>query len=227
MVLNILLILLILLLLALLVLLLLPVSLRINYEDGEFRLWIRYASRTWTVFPSKTKEKQETDSSKTTDKPEKQKKETTAKKSKPNWDQITYSLDVLPSILLRALGRTARRIRVSPLKIHLLIALGDPADTAVLYGKLHGVFNAILPALHCAVRIDEQDIQLFPDFTQEEMDCIADIGFRIRPMDILMVAIMALGGIVRWYKGYKERADKPDSAQIQEKKSTAQADPAA
>ena len=221
---KILLILLILLLFALLVLLLIPVSLRVSYEDGEFRVRVRYASWTKGVFPAETKEEQPTDSEKADSKPKKEKKTTT--KSRPNLEQIRYSLDVLPGVLIRALQRTAHRIRISPLKVHLLIALEDPADTAVLYGRLYGVLNATLPLLHRAVRIDDQDIQLFPDFTQDRMDCIADVGIRIRPLDALGVAVLAAGGIIKWYIGYKKRADKIDPAQKQEQKSTAQADPA-
>ena len=220
---NILLILLILVFLLLLVMLLLPVSIRISYEDRFLRVWLRYMSRTIDLVPSEKKEEQPADSAKSDPEPKKEKKPI----QKPNLDQITYSLDVLPSVLIRALRRTARRIRISPLKVHLLIALDDPSDTAVLYGRLHGVLNAALPLLHRAVGIDDQDIQLFPDFTQDRMDCIANVGIRIRPLDVLVVAVLAAGGVIKWYIGYKKRADKVDPAQKQEQKSTAQADPAA
>ena len=64
-------------------------------------------------------------------------------------------------------------------------------------------------------------------FTQEEMDYIADVGIRLRPLDILGVAVLALGGVIKWYAGYKKRADKTDTTQNTKKKDTAQADPAA
>ena len=217
---KILLILFVVLVAALLILLLIPVSLRVSYEDGNLRIVVRYASRI--LYPSAHKEESDDSEESAKEKPKK-----TSGIAKPNFQQISYSVDVLPGIVVRALRGTVRRIRITPLKFHLLIALSDPADAAVLYGKLHGVLNATLPAIHRAVRIEEQDIQLFPDFTHEEMDCIADVGIRIRPFDVLVVALIAALGIIKWYIGYKKRADKTDTAHGQIKRTTAQADPAA
>ncbi|MBR3705140.1 MAG: DUF2953 domain-containing protein, partial [Oscillospiraceae bacterium] len=186
---------------------------------------LRYASRTISLFPPESKEEEPSDSKKTDAPPKKAKKST--QKIKPNFEQISYSLDVLPGVLLRALRRTGRKVRITPLKVHLLIALEDPADTAVLYGRLHGVLNATLPLLHRTVRIDDQDIQLFPDFTRDGMDCIADVGVKIRPLDLLGVAVLAAAGVIKWYIGYKKRADKPDPSQKQKQECTAHADPAA
>ncbi len=225
---TILLLLLILLCLFLLVLLFLPVSLCVSYEAGELRVWLRYASWTIPLFPAEKKEKppkKEKKPSKHKPKPEKPKKAKKKTLSKPNLQQITYSLDVLPKVFLRAVRRIGRRIRITPLKVHLLIVTSDPADTAVLYGKLYGGLQAFLPLLHRAVRIEEQDIQLFPDFTQERMDYIVDVGIRIRPWDALTVAILMAGGCIKWFIGYKKRADTTKS--VQQQNATAQADSAA
>ena len=82
---------------------------------------------------------------------------------------------------MRLLGRTGRGVRVEPLKVHLLIACADPADTAQLYGRLCAALSAGLPLLERAVRIKDQDIRLFPDFMGDRMDCIADVGVSLRP----------------------------------------------
>ena len=226
---KILLIFLVLLFAALLILLLIPVSLRISYDSGDLRVTVRYASKL--LYPSerkKTKDASAQKKGKAKTQPAKTDESTKAsEKKKPNFDQISYSLDVLPGIIVRALRGTMRRIRIIPLKLHILVALSDPADTAVLYGKLHGALNATLPLIHRAVRIKEQDIQLFPDFAGEKMDCIADVGIQIRPFDVLIVVLVAAFGILKWYNGYKKRADKNDTAQETTKKTTAQADPAA
>lgn len=146
---------------------------------------------------------------------------------KINWEQISYSLDVLPGVLVRALSRTRRRIRITPLKIHVLVAGKDPADTAVLYGKLQGVLAGTLPALHRAVRIKNQDIRLFPDFTQERMDFIADVGVRIRFWDVLVVAFGAAGGALKWFIGFRKRATREIENGKAETKESAGADNAA
>lgn len=227
---KILLILLAVLLTVLLILLLLPVSLRVSYEGRQLRIALRYASKF--IYSSDRTEKQDAAAKPKKEKAKKEASKTdeptkVSEKEKPNFQQISYSLDVLPGIIVRALRGTMRRIRITPLKLHLLIALSDPADTAVLYGKLHAVLNATLPLIHRSVRIKEQDIQLFTDFSGEEMDCIADVGIQIRPIDVLIVAIIAGFGLIKWFIGYRKRADKSDTAQEQAKKTTAQADPAA
>ena len=227
---KILLIFLVLLFAALLILLFIPISLRVNYEWGALRVTVRYASKL--LYSSEQKETSDASAKKKKGKsktdPAKEGDTTKAsEKKKPNFEQILYSLDVLPGVIVRALRGTLHRIRITPLKVHLLIALSDPADTAVLYGRLHGVLNATLPSVHRAVRIEEQDIQLFPDFTREEMDCIADVGIHISPFDVLVVVVIAGFGLFKWYIGYKKRADKTDTAQETTKKTTAKADPAA
>lgn len=214
-------------LLALLVLLLIPLTVRVSYENGVFSAWLRYASKKITLYPRPEEEEKprEEDTPKPTEEKSSKKKEKA--KIKPNWEQISYSLEVLPRVMLRALRRTGRRITITPLKLHLLVAGEDPADVAMLYGRLHGVLAATLPPLHEAVRIKDQDIRLFPDFCGERMDCIADVGVRLRPWDILAVAVLALGGVIKWYFGFKKRADKHETAQKEEQKPTAPADTAA
>ncbi len=186
-------------LVALLAALLLPVSVHLNYENGTLRIDASCARKRIAVYPgANTGKTKKTKSSKKKTSTDAEKKP----KVKPNWEQIRYSLDVLPGVLIQALSRTARRICITPLKVHLLVAGSDPADTAVLYGKLQGVLAVALPALHRAVRIKDQDIQLFPDFSQERMDCIADLGVRLRILDVVIVAVGVVGGLIKWRTGF-------------------------
>ena len=222
---KILLILLGLILLLVAVLLLIPVNLRVSYDAGALQVWLRYASKTIILYPSKDK-KEETAEPEPPDKEKSQENKLKKEKTKPNWEQISYSLDVLPQVLLRALRRTGRRIVITPLKFHLLVAGTDPADTAVLYGKLQGGLAAVLPALHKTVRIKEQDIRLFLDFCEERMDCIADLGIRIRPWDMLIVTVSAVGGLIKWYFGFKKCASTSEASHKNKSSVTVSADPA-
>lgn len=128
------------------------------------------------------------------------------KKFPVNADQLLYSLEKLPPILGRALGRTGRSIRLEPLKIHLLVAGPDPAETAELYGKLEAALWAGLPALHRLVRIEDQDIRLFLDFQEEGMDCIADVGIAVRPGSLAGIGLRAGGSLLKWLIGFKKLA---------------------
>lgn len=190
-------------------LLLTPVRGRFSYDQGELSAWVRYGPVKYQIYPFKEAEKvsKQTAPPKTSDKGQDREKPEKKKTGiKINWEQIRYSLETLPMVLGRALRRTRRRIRLEPLKVHILVALPDPADTAVLFGKLTAALAAGLPALHRLMRIQEQDIRLFPDFTEERMDCIADVGISIRPWDLLVIAACAGGSLIKWFLRFRKLA---------------------
>lgn len=194
--------------------LLLPVSLRIQYEQGTHRVTVRYAR--WIIYPRKKTAPTSKKVKKTPPDPQK-------KQTKINSEQIRYSLDRLPPVLLRALQRTGRKLRITPLKVHVLVATGDPADTAILYGKLEAILASVLPVLHELIPIEEQDIRLFPDFCEETMDYIVDAGIRIRLLHLVRIALCAMGGILQWWIGFQKRATKTPKTSH---KTTAQAETA-
>lgn len=189
------------------ILLFTPARVRFGYDRGNVSARLGFGPVKLTLYPGE--EKEETP-------PEKPTKEKKPKKEKPpkpkarvNFDQILYSIEKLPPILGKALKRTGRRLRFGPLKVHLLVAGTDPADTALLYGKLEAALAAGLPQLHRLVRIKDQDIQLFLDFQEERMDCVADVGLSIRVWDVLVIALGAGASAVKWFIGFKRLADPP------------------
>ncbi len=221
---RILLIVLCILLALLLAALLIPAYVRISYDSSGLLVVLNYAKLTIPLYPGKedaTKDASQSESdTKSADEPEK-------RKGKINREQILYSLETLPAVLTKVLKRTGRRIRIEPLKLYILVATSDPADTAILYGKLEGVLAAALPVLHRQMKIREQDIRLFPDFCEEQMDYIMDVGIGIRPIDLLWIAICGLSGVIKWFVGFKKRATKHPVAAKKHKDTTAQTDNAA
>lgn len=215
---TILLVILCLLLLMLVILLLLPAQVRVAYDMGDLTAELRYGTLRIPLYPREGKEK----------KPKEKIAEETDKKSEKkklsvNREQILYSLEKLPPILGRALRRVGNRICIAPLKVHLLVAGTDPADTAMLYGKLEAALAAGLPVLHRAVKIREQDVRLFLDFQQEQMDCIADVGVRIRPWDVLVIALCAGGSALRWLIGFRKLSNDQNTKQTKSNDTTSAA----
>ena len=122
------------LLLALVVALRIPVHARASYDQGELAAWIRYGPVKLQLFPPARPEQKEAKQpeaaveSAPAQEPEKKPKKGKRKKkpkAKINREQIFYSLEALPPILLRALRRVGRRIWVEPLKLHILVAGAD------------------------------------------------------------------------------------------------------
>ncbi len=230
------------LLLLLAVILLTPAGVRFRYDRGDLSLLVRFGPLKLQIFPRKEKkpprrkpeetkeepEKKQT-GKKSADNPEKKQTEKRApEKPKPkkkaekkprakiNREQILYSLETLPPILGRALKRTGRRLRLTPLKVHLLVAGPDPADTALLYGRLEAALGAALPALHRLVRIKDQDVRLFLDFQREQMDLIADVGLSLRPWDLVSVGLRAGGSLLKWYLRFRKLASPPPAEEPKE-----------
>lgn len=188
-----------------------PAGIRASYDRGEVKAAVRFGPVQVPVYPREKKEKppKEKKEQKKEEASEAPQGEKPQKKVSLNEDQILYSLEKLPPILGRALKRVGRSLRFDPLQVHLLVAGTDPAKTAILYGRLEGALAAGLPTLHRLVRIKNQDIQLFLDFQEESMDCIADVGVSLRLWDVLVMALCAGCSALKWYLGFRKLADKP------------------
>lgn len=228
------------LLLLLAVILLTPAGVRFRYDRGDLSLLVRFGPLKFQLFPRKEKkpsrrkpkekkpEKKQAEKKAAADpekkpaeksapeKPKPKKKAEKKPRAKINREQILYSLETLPPILGRALKRTGRRLRLTPLKVHLLVAGPDPADTALLYGRLEAALGAALPALHRLVRIKDQDVRLFLDFQREQMDLIADVGLSLRPWDLVSVGLRAGGSLLKWYLRFRKLASPPPAEELKE-----------
>lgn len=197
------------LLLLLMIALLIPVHVRFSYDRGELALRVRFGPLKLQIIPKKEAPQAKPRKKKPEKGEEKSPKKEKKPKAKINREQIFYALETLPPILGRALRRTGRRLRIQPLKVHLLIAGPDPAASAELYGRLEAALNAALPVLHRAIHIKEQDIRLFLDFQEERMDCIADAGCSLRPWDLVSVGVRAGGSLLKWFLGFRKLASPP------------------
>lgn len=198
-------------LLLLAIALLIPIRARVSYDQGELTALLRFGPLKIPLYPAEKREKGKKEAP-----PSEDTERAAEKKKKPGLtlsrEQIFYSLETLPPILGRALGRIGRRLRIAPLKVHVLLAGPDPADTALLYGRLEAALGALLPMLHRVAHIRDQDIRLFPDFQQECPACAADVGIAIRGWDLLVVALCAGGSLLGWYKNFRKlAADKAAS----------------
>ncbi len=198
------------------ILLLIPAGARFTYEGGEISLQVCYGPIKLQILPKKEpsgEKKKEPEKEKKEEKAEEagEEKKKEKKKFRVNLDQILYSLEKLPPILGRALKGVGRSIRFNPLKVHILVAGVDPADTALLYGKLDGALAVGVPALERLTRVKNQDVRLFVDFQEERPDFIADVGIFARPGALVLVALRAGVGALKWFLGFRKLADPKEN----------------
>ena len=184
-----------------------PVRVRAAYDQGDLTVKLRFGPVKLQIFPRP--ERVEKPEKKPESQPKKKKEKPEKPKAKINREQIFYAVEKLPPIFGRALRRTGGSIRVQPLKVYLLVAGYDPADTAVLYGRLEAALAAGLPLLRRVIRIKEEDIRLYVDFTEREMDCIAEVGVALRPWRLVTMGVRALASLIKWYLGFRKLASPP------------------
>ena len=206
-----------------LLLLFLPIRLRVSWDRGGACVAVRFGPARLPLYPPGESGPLEEEQKKKKETEPKAAGEKGKKRFSINRDQLVYTLETLPPILGRALRRVGRRVRIAPLKVYVLVAGTDPADTAVLYGRLTAALEAGLPLLHRMIHIREQDIRLFPDFQGEEMDLIADVGISLRLWDLLVIGLCAGGSLMRWFINLRKLSDKPQNKKKTEPKTAGEA----
>lgn len=195
-----------------------PILVRVIREEEGLLVRLHVGPVKLQVYPPKEEAQQPLEEE---EKPQEKKiKEKPAKQRKPlTKEQILYLVEKLPPILGRALRRVSRRVRIGPLKVYVLLSEEDPADTALLYGKVEAALMAALPVLHRHLQIRDQDIRIYPDFQGSGMDYRLDVGIAIRLWDVLVIGLCAGASGLKTLIGMKRLGAK-DVSSGDEKKNT-------
>lgn len=183
----------------LLALAVIPLGVRIRYNDAGFLLRVIAGPVKITVFPRKKKPKKQ----KTKQKKQKAGKrpESTdsgdtppqAPKPVPEPKEKGGSLTrFLPLVRLglKFLGDFRRKLRVDNLFLRLILAGDDPCDLAVNYGRAWAAVGNLMPQLERLFVIKKRDIQVECDFTAEEISVIAHVDITITLGRLLTLAVV-------------------------------------
>ena len=94
-------------------------------------------------------------------------------------------------------GRLLRAITVTDLQLQLLIATGDPADTAQLYGAVcGGLYSSLEWIGQCLRRIRRRQVRVEPNFLLERSRARFDIRLRISVWRLLGAALALVWGLM-------------------------------
>lgn len=190
-------------LLLLLVLLLLPVGVDAEYVPEGFFLRLKAGPIRITVLPRKPKAEK---------KPKKPKKEKPKKEKKPK-KKLKLTLSLIFELLrlaLEAVGSFRRKLRVELFRLYLLIASKDPYQTATLYGKVCAALEGLYPFAARAVTIDERDVRVQADFTEEKLQAQGRIVLTIRIGQIFAIGLVFVWKLLVWY--LKEKSEHRKAA---------------
>lgn len=182
----------------LLALAVLPLGVRIRYNDAGFVLKVIAGPLKITVFPRKKKQKKQKVKQK------KQKAAQTAEsagseegppqppKTQPEKKEKGGSLTkFLPLVKLglKFLGDFRRKLRLDNLYLRLILASDDPCDLAVNYGRIWAAVGNLMPQLERLFVIKKRDIQVECDFTATELCVVAHLDITITLGRLLVLAL--------------------------------------
>ena len=162
-----------------------PVGVNASYREGVFRLNAKVWAFRIAVLPRKKKgEGEKSPKPKTEKKPK-------AGKEKPKKKWTPEEILGLVKLVLRALGRFGRRLRVELLMFHYRVAGGDPFDAAMRYGYITAALGGVTPLLDRAAAVKKQDLGVEIDFLAEKPVIEGGLTLTIRIGRIVAVAAAA------------------------------------
>ena len=182
----------------LLALAVLPLGVRIRYNDAGFVLKVIAGPLKITVIPGRKKPKKQKVKQK------KQKAVQTAEsagseerppqppKAQPEQKERGGSLTrFLPLVKLglKFLGDFRRKLRLDNLYLRLILAGDDPCDLAVNYGRIWAAVGNLMPQLERLFVIKKRDIQVECDFASPETTVVVHLDVSITLGWLLVLAM--------------------------------------
>lgn len=184
----------------LLVLAILPLGIRIRYNEAGFFLKVIVGSIKITVFPRKKKLENRKPREKKPDKehkleqpktsvPEEQPQQPDAQPEQQEKGGSLTRFMPLIQLGLEFLGDLRRKLRLDNLYLRLILASDDPCDLAVNYGRVWAAVGNLIPQLERLFVIKKRDIQVECDFTAAETRIAAHLDITITLGRLLVLAI--------------------------------------
>lgn len=182
----------------LLALAVLPLGVRIRYNDAGFILEVIAGPLKITVFPRKKKPKKQKAKQKkqkvagTAEPAVSEEKPPQPPKAQPEKTEKGGSLTrFLPLVKLglKFLGDFRRKLRLDNLYLRLILAGDDPCDLAVNYGRIWAAVGNLMPQLERLFVIKKRDIQVECDFTAAETTVVAHLDISITLGRLLALVI--------------------------------------
>lgn len=180
--------------LVLLVLLLLPVGVRVRYdEDGLFAA-LKIGPVLVQLFPPKEDKKPKKEKKAKEDKP-KQAEDHPKRKGGP----LALVQGCLP-LVKPALEGVRKRLTIRHLELHVIWAAADPADAAMGYGYANAALGTVWPLFYLNFKIRDYALGVDVDFDAAAPTLYAKAD---ATMTVLQVLTLALPLLVKFLKVYR------------------------
>lgn len=153
-----------------LVVLVLPITAKLQYEQGEFKVWAGTLGIMVQLLPQKQQKKKKKPTAEKSAKTQ-QPTEKSKAKPKPHTQKVHLSVDAICQMVQTAgwmLRQILMSLKVHDVRIRLPIQGSDAADTAIQYGKINAWLYSALGVLQNGLDIRIKELALVPDFNGEK-----------------------------------------------------------
>lgn len=177
------------------------VCIRIGFKDNDFFVTLRYLFYRKQILPEKEKTQRQLLRDEAKKQKREAKKEKKEQKNQPDPQEKVksekggLSFDAVIS-LIGEIGRILRdllhKIRIKPCKLHISVATGDAATTAINYGRICAGLSMFEAVMKNTFGEFKSDFSAECDYLGEKMRVEADIKILLRPSALLGLGAKAV-----------------------------------
>lgn len=180
----------------LLLLVFLPIRLAIGYEDGSAFAWLHIGPVHFSIYPRK---KIKSDSKKSVTRTKSGSFASYETENKNKKQSSPADFWAIVRIFLDMLGDFRRKLTISDMRLHIVLAGSDPCDVAVNYGRVWSAVGNLMPRIERHFAVKRRDINVSCDFLAEKSLFDARLVISISLGDILSLGIYHGVRILRKY----------------------------
>ena len=151
----------------------------IKYAD-DFGLAVRICGIKLTIMPRKPK------------KVRPREKAELKKQGKVKKKPLGETISLILALVKTAVGRFAKHLRVRVARLHINVATGDAASTAILYGTVAqsaAYIAALLDSTKTLKNAARADVDIHADYLSEKTTADIEIGFSLRVWQVIDILI--------------------------------------
>lgn len=142
---------------------------------------------------------------------------------KPTVDEFFDLVGTALHALGGALRRLCRGVHLDPLQLSLTLGGRDPAALAKTCGYVNAALWTFMPQLEKIFTIPDPCIGVCADFQGGKTRAEGHVGVRLRPMTLVIMALVLAWSLFGWYRRFK-KAHKNDPPPANDPKTAPQAD---
>ena len=166
-------------LIILVLLLFAPIKVRLQYENGEFKLnAFLYGVKVYTL------KKGETD---TSNSPEKK-----AEKFEKDTNKLSLRLSDILDLYKKVVQLLKKFVSVASIKIKIRVGTGDAATTAISTGALWAAVYNLIGIIGRIMYINNHKVEITPDYSAATFNAGGECIFKSRAVYIIIIGILIL-----------------------------------